>query len=170
MVPAFIANMTPVFVKNHFTWMAIPVDGGIKLNHQPLFGNHKTVRGFVCGIAMAILIAYLQKQLYQYPLLQAMSYINYAEISFVSIGFLLGFGALFGDLVKSFIKRRLNHKPGTMFFPWDEVDAWIGAMVFISIVKPLHMSMVLFYILVIPLLHLAANYIGYKLKLKEVMW
>lgn len=170
MLPAFLANMMPVMMKNHLKWLAKPIDFNIQLNNQPLFGSHKTFRGFVVGIAAALVVAYLQKVFYSYPTLQSISYLNYNEVNIWLVGFLLGFGALFGDLVKSFVKRRLNKPSGSMFFPWDQLDSWIGAMLFISLIKSLTLPMILFYILVIPLFHLATNYMGYKLKLKEVMW
>ncbi len=49
----------------------------------------------------------------------------------VLVGGFLATGALIGDIGKSFIKRRLGKKPGTMFQPWDGIDYMIGAIIFI---------------------------------------
>jgi hypothetical protein len=33
-------------------------------------------------------------------------------------------------MAKSFFKRRLGIKPGTMFQPWDGIDYTVGALIF----------------------------------------
>ena len=45
------------------------------------------------------------------------------------IGLLLGSGALIGDAVKSFFKRKEGIKPGNRFIPWDQLDYSIGSLV-----------------------------------------
>ncbi len=34
-------------------------------------------------------------------------------------------------MVKSFFKRRLGIKPGTMFQPWDGIDYMVGSIIFL---------------------------------------
>ena len=169
-IPAAIANMMPVFVRS-INFLNIPIDFNKKwFDNKPIFGNHKTYRGFFFGILAAIIITYIQSLLYQYPFFQQISFFNYNEISFFTVGFLIGFGVLFGDLVKSFIKRRVNVKPGDKFFPWDQLDLVIGAIIFISFIQRIPWSMIIFYIIVGPTLHVCFNHLGYWLKIREAKW
>ena len=46
------------------------------------------------------------------------------------VGGTIAAGALVGDMGKSFVKRRLGKKPGSMFQPWDGIDYMIGAIIF----------------------------------------
>ena len=134
MLPAYFANMAPVLVKDiHlFDFLAKPIDFGKKIKGKPILGSHKTFRGFIFGVIFALIIAYVQHILYRYPFFSSISFINYSN--WIAVGFLLGFGALFGDSVKSFFKRRVGIKPGHRFIPWDELDYTIGSLLFISIV------------------------------------
>jgi CDP-2,3-bis-(O-geranylgeranyl)-sn-glycerol synthase len=169
-IPAAIANMMPVFVRS-INFLNTPVDFNKKwFDNKPIFGDHKTYRGFFFGIVAAIIIAYIQSLLYNYPFFQQISFFNYNETSFLLIGFMMGFGVLFGDLVKSFFKRRMSIKSGDSFFPWDQLDLVIGAIVFISIIEIPPWQMVLFYLIAGPLFHVLFNHIGYWLGIREVKW
>lgn len=168
-IPAAVANMMPVFVR-HINFLNIPVDFNKKWKGKSIFGSHKTYRGFFFGILGAIMVSYIQMKLYQYPFFQQISFFIYSETSFVLIGFLLGFGVLFGDLVKSFFKRRLGIKPGARFFPWDQIDLVLGALVFISFIKVPSWQMILFFLLVGPLFHISFNHVGYWLGIRETKW
>ena len=104
MLPAYFANMAPVIVKkiNIFDY---PVDFNKKFGKKPLFGKHKTFRGFIFGIVFAITIAYVQFRLAEADSFWSISILDYEK--WLLIGFLMGFGALSGDLIKSFFKRRI---------------------------------------------------------------
>ena len=86
-----IANGAPIVAREILgKRFARPVDGGAVLGDgRRLFGPTKTVRGIVAAIAATGLIA---------PMV---------GITFIS-GILLAFGAMIGDLMSSFIKRRLG--------------------------------------------------------------
>jgi len=91
-------------------------------------------------------------------------------VNILSLGFLIGFGVLFGDLVKSFFKRRLDIKPGERWFPFDQVDGLIGGLIFVSFIYVPPLEVILILIIMIILLSLITNYLGYKLGLKETRW
>ncbi len=170
MLPCAIANMMPVFVRR-INFLNLSVDFDRKwVDNKPIFGNHKTYRGFFFGILAAIIVTYLQSLLYKYSFFQEISFFNYNETSFLLIGFLLGFGVLFGDLIKSFFKRRMNIKSGDSFFPWDQLDLVIGALIFISIIRIPPWQMALFYLIAGPLFHILFNHIGYWLGIREAKW
>src|SRR3989338_4143493 len=109
MLPAYFANMAPVIMKK-VNFLDYPVDFNKKLGKNPVFGRHKTFRGFVFGVLFAIITAYIQFRLAGFDSLRNISILNYDR--WLLIGFLMGFGALIGDLIKSFFKRRISINPG----------------------------------------------------------
>lgn len=163
MLPAYFANMAPVIVKNWFNKLAIPIDLG-----KNIFGNNKTFRGFIFGILFAIIIAYLQFLSYRFNFFRNLSFIDYSN--WFIIGFLFGFGALFGDLVKSFIKRRLNIKPGERFVPWDQLDFVIGSLIFANIVVDITLKMILSTTIISFIGHILVNHTAYYLKMRKEKW
>lgn len=166
-LPALLANMTPVLVKNIFKSLAKPVDFGKTFRGKRILGEHKTFRGLICGIIVGILIVGLQKMLYSYPSFQWLSAINYEQINFVFLGFLFGFGALFGDMVKSFFKRQFNINPGKPFIPFDQIDFLVGAIIFIQFVYSPSWQMIIILLVIGMLLHFLTNIIGYLLKINK---
>ena len=168
-LPGAVANMMPVFV-SRVPFLNIPVDLGYVWRGKRLFGSHKTYRGFFFGVFGAMAAAYVQSILFQYPLFRAISFVDFSQISFLLFGFLIGFGALFGDLVKSFFKRRAGIEPGKSWFPWDQLDLLFGALLFVSFIKVPSLAMILFYLISVPLLHIFFNHLGYWLKIKETKW
>ncbi len=85
----------------------------------------------------------------------------------VIIGGSLATGALVGDMGKSFVKRRLGKKPGTMFQPWDGIDYMIGAIIFIFPWYIVSVSGVIFLLLIGPILSLMMNTLAYTIGWKE---
>lgn len=162
-LPAYIANMCPVF----FGKLNLP--GGKPIS-EPWFGAHKTWRGFYAGYIGAFLALYFQTILFAKGISLDFSLLNYLEINIWLYAFLFGVGALIGDMVKSFFKRRLNKKPGSPWFPFDQIDFVLGAILFIYPVYHLSIIYVIIILLLTPLLHFLTNLLGYFLKLKEVWW
>jgi CDP-2,3-bis-(O-geranylgeranyl)-sn-glycerol synthase len=131
--PASIANSAPVIItkipilKN----VNFPLDFYLKLNGKRLIGPHKTLSGFTLGIMAGTTAAYLQKLLIEYdPALMLFIPEHYAETNIVLIGLLLSIGALTGNTLKSILKRQAGIKPGVSWFPYDEVDYIVGALIF----------------------------------------
>lgn len=110
-LPGAFANMAPVIFQN--------VNFLNKTINKKLFGENKTYRGLSFGIAISIIVAFLQKELS--ALFQKFEILNYNEINILLFGFMLGLGALTGDLLKSFIKRKLNIVPGKSFPIFDKL-------------------------------------------------
>ncbi len=171
-LPAAFANMAPVIFKNSFKWMAIPVDGGNMLRGKPLFGPHKTLRGFVVGTLLAILVSLVQAYFSKYPAMEQFSIIDFGQgYGFAAmVGFLMGFGALFGDLMKSFIKRRIGIEAGKPFIPFDEIDFAIGGLAFsaLAIDIPWHIAMVSLGLAFI--FHIITNHLAFYLKIRNEKW
>jgi len=162
-LPAYIANMAPVFVKK-INFLDIPVDFGKKLNKKPVFGSHKTWRGIVSATIAGGIVFYIQQFLHNYGFFGKISLIDYGQYS-VLFGFVMSFGAIFGDLIKSFFKRRLGIGAGKRFVPFDQIDFIIGALVFSSIFfVPNVWVWVILILLSIPI-HIIARHIGFLLKI-----
>jgi len=162
--PAGAANMAPVL----FKWLPIlnyPVDFNKKFNGQPIFGSHKTYRGFLVGILFAI--AWVALQRYIYNINTSYALVDYNQINIWVLGSLMGFGALFGDLARSFVKRRLGILPGKVWFPWDQIDFVIGAIIFSYLYIRVAWSVMLLAPVLAIVLHPVFNYVGYLLRIKK---
>jgi CDP-2,3-bis-(O-geranylgeranyl)-sn-glycerol synthase len=83
---------------------------------------------------------------------------------------MVALGALVGDLVGSFIKRRMNISRGRPAPLLDQLDFLIMAILFGWLITPLPLILVAFLLIVTPIIHLLANVIGYLLRLKKVPW
>ena len=169
-LPAGIANMVPVLVKK-VNILNIPIDLGHKYRDKPLFGRNKTSRGLVFGVLTAIITALIQDVLAdKYESFQNITLAPFDQYGFLLIGFLLGFGALLGDVVESFVKRRVNIGPGDKFIPWDQLDFVIGPLLLASIVYRPSWQVVVCLVIVIPFFHIGINFLGYYLKIKDSKW
>lgn len=171
MLPGIAANTTPVLVKPYFKILAKAVDGGRVWRNKPILGSHKTWRGFIFGTLASIFITWIQTSLYeQYEFFENLSLIPYGSKNFLLVGFVMGFGALFGDSVKSFFKRRLNIAPGAFFFPWDQLDAVFGALVLLPIVYVPSLKLIFALVVLALILHILTRRIGYWIGVNKEKW
>jgi CDP-2,3-bis-(O-geranylgeranyl)-sn-glycerol synthase len=171
-LPAYLANMAPVFAAkafhNHFSQ---PIDGGRSYKGKRIFGDHKTWRGMISGILVAILVVYIQANLFENSMwFREISILNYSAMPLFLLGFLFGFGALAGDAIKSFFKRQLNKAPGAAWAGFDQLDFVAGGLLAVALIYVPSITIIIILLLITPALHLASNYIGYKLKLKQHPW
>lgn len=167
MLPAYFANMAPVIVKK-INLFYFPIDFNKELKNKPIFGKNKTFRGFIFGIIFSIIIAYSQFLLYNINFFKNISFINYQN--WLLFGLLMGIGALCGDLIKSFFKRRLNIKPGDKFIPFDQIDFVIGALVFIMPIFNVTLKILIISLLLSFVLHITVNHIAFYLKVRNEKW
>jgi CDP-2,3-bis-(O-geranylgeranyl)-sn-glycerol synthase len=168
-LPAGIANMSPSFATTLFG-QGKPIDGGKSWHHKRIFGDHKTWRGLVVGIAAGSLFFLLQVWLYRLAVVRRFSIIDYSQTS-VFMGVALGSGALFGDMVKSFIKRRVDIPPGTSWIPFDQIDYVLGGLL-LTLPFALQFSasawqVWLTVIIIFFILHIIVNILGWAIGLKK---
>jgi hypothetical protein len=99
-----IANGTPIFATRLFgKRFSAPLDGALKLaDGRPLFGPSKTVRGLVLSLVCTTLAA----------LLLDFEWITGAGLAAAS---------MLGDLLSSFIKRRLGLRAHSQAFGLDQI-------------------------------------------------
>jgi len=171
-LPAYLANMTPVIVAKPklFEFLNKPIDFDKTWRQKPILGKGKTWRGLVLGTLVAIAVAAGQSLLYRYETIQDISIINYNETSFILFGLLAGLGALIGDLIKSFFKRRIGIASGR---PWpiaDQLDFAIGFMLFTYYLIRPELIIVISVMIITLIAHPLTNIIGYLLKIKKVWW
>ena len=116
---------------------------------------------------MAVITAWLMLQIYSNSLwLRNNLNYDFSTINPVLYGFLAGFGALFGDALKSFFKRRTSIKPGETWFPFDQIDYILGGIIFLLPLFHLDLSIYIITLVLYFSLHLLSTFLGYLLKLK----
>lgn len=171
-LPAYVANAFAVVFSG-----GPPIDfGKIFIDGKRIFGDGKTIRGFIGGVSMGIIVGTIQLFASSYILKQISLYyvMDLQEIFLVQVSVprvcLLSFGALIGDLIGSFIKRRFGLKRGAPAPILDQLDFLLGALFFANVIKPLQLKYFIILIIITPAIHLYANSIGYVLKLKKEPW
>ena len=150
-LPAYSANATPVVLGG-----GRPIDGGRKFRDgRPIFGPGKTIRGFVAGLVAG-------------PVVGALQGVWAGDVfTYTVIGFLLALGALTGDLLGSFIKRRLGISRGGAAPGLDQLGFITLALLFASSLRLPSWEVVLTIFILTPPIHLATNFVGYKLGFKS---
>src|SRR5260221_11641112 len=96
-LPAGIANVVPVFASKLpiLRGYCYPMDLNKSFSGKRILGDNKTIRGFISGILIGIIISTLQYNLYKSStLINALIGFNYTNGNPVLLGFLLSFGAL----------------------------------------------------------------------------
>lgn len=166
-LPAGIANMMATISIFIFPKWNYPIDCKKEFRGKRVFGNNKTWRGLIIGTLSAGLIFLLQRFLFSfYSHVQDISLMNYQNTSWL-LGCLMGFGALFGDAVKSFFKRQADIPPGKSWFPFDQVDWVIGAILVIFIFVKLSLSIIVVALILGLIIHLITKIIGYIFKINK---
>lgn len=162
-LPAGIGNMAPV-IANKIPLLNrwnLPLDFGLSIGNSRVFGANKTWRGLLFGIVCAG--AFSVGQFYVYaPLIDSVG-------SAFVLGMMLGGGALLGDAVASFFKRRLDIPSGTAWIPFDQTDYIIGGLLLVLPFASHTLSSVAVasILIVYTGLHFLVSYIGYLLGLKQ---
>jgi CDP-2,3-bis-(O-geranylgeranyl)-sn-glycerol synthase len=164
--PAYCANAAPVIFGG-----GRPIDLGKNFfDGNPVLGGHKTFRGFLAGIIVGTLVGLVQTVIYEQVLFQY-EYGYQFQYS-ILLGFALSLGALNGDLIESFIKRRLNRSPGKSLPIADQIDFILGAFLFsIPIFPPSLTAALIILLITIPihlLTNLGAKFLNMKNKGKKV--
>jgi len=159
-LPAYVANASAVLAKGR-----TPLDQNVKfIDGRRLLGKGKTVKGFafavLMGTAVGVILGYVEGDIYARTLL----------------AFVLSFGAMAGDSAGSFIKRRFDIKSGQAAPLLDQWDFVLSALFFHWAFLPwIPLSLpsgtgILAILVITALLHVGANAIAYRLKLKKVPW
>jgi CDP-diglyceride synthetase len=157
--------------------LSIPLDGGLRLRGRRVFGDNKTVRGFVVMIPAAA-AAFWVLSVFVSALVPtfANSLWPISSRDYAVLGAWAGLGFMLGELPNSFIKRQLDVPPGQpprrriaaiVSFIVDRLDSIVGALIAITLVAPTPWKTWLFVILIGPAIHLAFSVLLYRLGVKE---
>ncbi len=163
--PTGIANMS-ASLSRFIPLLRQPVDAGKYWRGRRIFGAHKTWGGLLTGTVAGILFYLLQQYVYQFDFFQTISLLDYHSQPWF-IGGLFGLGAVLGDLVKSFFKRRISIEPGKPWIPFDQIDYIVGAIVLLSFIYWPGWKVVVVVLVLGPVLHIMVNLISYTLRLQK---
>lgn len=183
MLPAYLSNMLPVLVGG-----GAPIDMGRTWprDGKRLLGDGKTWRGLLLAPLLAAGLVFVLQLIAQrtswglwFPLWGPWP-------GFFLLAYAMGIGALAGDAIESFFKRRTGRERGDRWIPFDQLDFVVGGLAFAFLAGRLlelaglfpagHIlslftwPRVLVIVLLTPLLHLLVNWLGFKLGLKDVPW
>lgn len=153
----------------------MPVDfGKSDKNGVRWIGDGVTWKGLIGGTLIGIITGIIQGLAAPYILSNFGQFITTPIITNVSegilIGFLLGFGALLGDALGSFLKRRLGIGRGKPAPILDQLDFLIVALILVSFVVKLDWVFIVMAIVLTLIIHLLANTGAYLLGLKDVWY
>jgi CDP-2,3-bis-(O-geranylgeranyl)-sn-glycerol synthase len=128
-----------------------PLDGGAKwIDGKPILGSHKTIKGTLFGILTGTSVGIFQGNL--------------------GGGLLQAVGAIFGDMVFSFFKRRIDLEPGASFPLVDQLDFIVFAIILSYPFQYTEFDRIIVIILLTLPLHYLSNFIAYLFKLKKNPW
>lgn len=152
LLPAGVANTIPP-VLTRILGPGRPIDGGRTWRGRAIFGAHKTWQGLIGG-TIAGTLAFLTQRAF-----------DHVPIPWIA-GVAMSFGALAGDLVKSFAKRRLNVAPGKSWIPFDQIDYIAGALLLASPFIAITWRAAAVAIVIYCAAHVVVSLIGYALRIK----
>jgi len=165
-LPAYAANGFPPLARGHR-----PIDMKRNwLDKNRIFGDGKTFEGFGFGLFAGFVIGALESYLYPDLNSYAMQYGVKLPLINLYIAFLIALGALSGDLIGSFLKRRLRLKRGADVPLLDQWNFIIGAVLFVYWFTDITIWMFLIMLLITPIVHRAANIIAHRIKIKKEPW
>ena len=168
--------MLPAYVPNNAAVLAgggRPIDGGRTWGGRRLLGDGKTWRGTVAGTVAGTALALalnavagavgdaIGVALPEFPPLAAVG---------------LAFGAMAGDVVASFLKRRTGRERGASFPGLDQLDFVVGALALAALAdvswfaSTFTVPVLVVVIVATPLLHVTTNAAAYWLGLKDEPW
>jgi hypothetical protein len=150
-----------------------PIDGGATFRGRRVFGEHKTLRGFVVMIpAAALSFAALAAAVGDpgsaglWPLTLA---------GYAGLGAFAGFGFMAGELPNSLIKRQLGIRPGESSrsraaavaqFTADRIDSGLGMLLAVSAIVRTPAITWLLVLAIGPSIHWAFSVLMFRLGLK----
>lgn len=152
-----------------------PVDfGKTDKNGIRWIGDGVTWRGLIAGTLIGILTGAVQGYLAQFILPEIGPYLITPIVtdihSGILIGFLLGLGALVGDALGSFLKRRIGIGRGKPAPILDQLDFIIVALIFVSPFVNMNLQFIAIAIILTLIIHLIANTLAYLLGIKDVWY
>lgn len=178
-LPAYIANASAVLVGG-----GTPVDFGKTWGDgKRILGDGKTWRGLFAGAFIGMTAGFGLAVAAKYIALSDFAFLNLSDFEgfplMIPIIFSLCFGALIGDVVESFFKRRIGKNRGEDWILFDQIDFIVGALLLSFLVSGIlqvsglmsdnwffesfTLWHILFLIVITPFFHFAANFLHKKI-------
>ena len=127
-IPTAVANMAPPIFKGKH-----PIDGGRELKDgRRLLGDGKTWEGLIVAPIAGMLVGVAQISIayyFNWPFWELFG----SFPDYIIVLFALSFGAVFGDALGSFIKRRIGIKRGQKAHGLDQYDLVGGVFILLLI-------------------------------------
>ncbi|MFB6120086.1 MAG: CDP-2,3-bis-(O-geranylgeranyl)-sn-glycerol synthase [Halobacteriaceae archaeon] len=168
MLPAYVPNNAAVLFGG-----GPPIDGGRTWRGKRLLGDGKTWRGTVAGVAVGAALALALSAVA--PDVGAAVGVDVPRFP-LPVALSLAGGALLGDVLGSFLKRRIGRERGAAVPLVDQLDLVVGSLLLTALVAPAWFgrvftpAVIVVVVVVTPVLHLATNAIAYALGLKDEPW
>ena len=183
-IPAYIANASALLVGG-----GTPIDFGKNWRDgKRILGDGKTWRGLFSGAFVGMTAGF--------GLSVVARFVETSDFAFLGLNDFTGFplmipiigsicfGALLGDIIKSFFKRRIGKNRGEDWIPADQIDFILGVLLFsflmAGLLQILEMTSnnwfleesftllhVLILLIITPFFHLFANFVHKKAKSKQ---
>lgn len=178
-LPAYIANASALLSGG-----GIPIDFGKKWRDgKRILGDGKTWRGLFIGTFVGMTAGFGFSAVSKFALninfpIRLNDFLGFPLM--IPVLFSICFGALIGDIIESFFKRRRGKKRGESWIPFDQIDFILGVL-FLSFLMGSILQIVnltdgnwffdsfsiyhiLILLIVTPFIHLFANFIHDKTK------
>ncbi len=171
-LPAWLANSTPVIFGG-----GRPIDGGrLFRDGNRILGDGKTIRGFVVGVFFGSFTGLLQGLAAPYikPVMEEFLVVTPTMeiVLFMSlpVAFLMSVGALVGDIIGSFVKRRVDVKSGGPSIMLDQLGFIIMSLIFAyPVLRPEGIYAMILIVVTLGV-HWISNAVGYVLGFKKNPW
>ncbi|MFH1664432.1 MAG: CDP-2,3-bis-(O-geranylgeranyl)-sn-glycerol synthase [archaeon] len=158
LVPLYVANSTAMLLGGK-----TPIDLNKKFfDKKPFLGKGKTFKGTIIGILAGIVAVLLVDFYFQGKVPIISNYLLY--------GSLLSVGAILGDIIGSFFKRRFDIERGKPVLLLDQLDFVVIGILLGSAVHLISLQLFLLICFITLVAHKASNFIAFKFKLKKVPW
>jgi CDP-2,3-bis-(O-geranylgeranyl)-sn-glycerol synthase len=170
LLPAYLSNSSGLIFGG-----GIPVDfGKTDKKGVRLIGDGCTWRGLIAGAIVGTLVGAIQGYFGPYLLENFGEYILTPICSNlhegIIVGFLLGFGALLGDAIGSYIKRRIGIQRGRPAPILDQLDFIIMGLILVLPIIHLSLDFIILSCILTLIIHLLANTIAYLIGIKDVWY
>jgi CDP-2,3-bis-(O-geranylgeranyl)-sn-glycerol synthase len=169
--------MLPAYVPNNAAVLAgggRPIDGGHTWGGSRLLGDGKTWRGTAVGTLVGVALA-LALNAARPAVGDALDVTALPEFPVVAM-VTLAFGAMLGDVLASFLKRRTGRQRGAAFPVVDQLDFVVVALALTAVAAPgwfgetFTLPVLVAVVVLTPALHLLTNGVAYALGLKDEPW